>query len=395
MSSNTLLNFDINYEDIIRTKPDEPLGQDCGVSSLVDGPDLTVRKCLTGGCNCTTVDNYETPLILTGFIIWLLSLWISLWALLYLAWEKWAKTRNDMDSGWSVKKAMIMPKFLYLISPVLVQTLFNLLDSIYLSRLHDIMNTNLVQEEFIPWSTHSDVLPGLETFYNFYMVLLVVSGVKLMVVAYLVTKNIEKTSQIPQQYRDRYSYWNILISTELYGLLFVDWWIILFQQFYNHKYTLIQDNFITTKAIFGVAYYGCVICNYFGFLYDMWYGVETQLKNKVWKQFEYNRFAALLIIIGIVWINCYRLVLIVTNAQDGSSIHADCFYYYQESNAIYLDPYNLQCLTPQDFIFIVAVLTTTVASLLVLPIIEMTERKPLFLIRKSKMIKPEDYESLF
>ena len=42
-----------------------------------------------------------------------------------------------------------------------------------------------------------------------------------------------------------------------------------------------------------------------------------------------------------------RLVLIVTNAKDGSSIHADCFYYYQESNAIYLDPYNLQCLTPQ------------------------------------------------
>ena len=42
-----------------------------------------------------------------------------------------------------------------------------------------------------------------------------------------------------------------------------------------------------------------------------------------------------------------RLVLIVTNAQDGSSIHADCFYYYQESNAVYLDPYNLQCLTPQ------------------------------------------------
>ena len=82
--------------------------------------------------------------IQTGFIIWLLSLWISLWvgcrqlyrflvanllgwfitltsdkALLYLAWEKWAKTRNDMDSGWSVKKAMKMPKFLYLISPVL------------------------------------------------------------------------------------------------------------------------------------------------------------------------------------------------------------------------------------------------------------------------------------
>jgi hypothetical protein len=102
-----------------------------------------------------------------------------------------------------------------------------------------------------------------------------------------------------------------------------------------------------------------------------------------------------LIIIGIVWINCYRLVLIVTNAQDGSSIHADCFYYYRESNAIYLDPYNLQCLTPQDFIFIVAVLITTVASLLVLPVIEITERKPLFLIRKSKMIKPEDYESLF
>ena len=41
-----------------------------------------------------------------------------------------------------------------------------------------------------------------------------------------------------------------------------------------------KDNFITTKAILGVAYYGCVICNYFGFLYDMWYGVETQLKNK-------------------------------------------------------------------------------------------------------------------
>ena len=36
-----------------------------------------------------------------------------------MAWEKWAKTRNDMDSGWSVKKAMKMPKFLYLISPVL------------------------------------------------------------------------------------------------------------------------------------------------------------------------------------------------------------------------------------------------------------------------------------
>ena len=48
-----------------------------------------------------------------------------------------------------------------------------------------------------------------------------------------------------------------------------------------------------------------------------------------------------------------------------------------------------------DFIFIVAVLITTVASLLVLPVIEITERKPLFLIRKSKMIKPEDYESLF
>ena len=41
--------------------------QDCGVSSLVDGPDLTVRKCLTGGCNCTTVDNYETPLILVRY----------------------------------------------------------------------------------------------------------------------------------------------------------------------------------------------------------------------------------------------------------------------------------------------------------------------------------------
>ena len=34
------------------------------------------------------------------------------------------------------------------------------------------MDTNLVQEEFIPWSAHSDVLPGLETFYNFYMVLI-------------------------------------------------------------------------------------------------------------------------------------------------------------------------------------------------------------------------------
>ena len=81
-----------------------------------------------------------------------------------------------------------------------------------------------------------------------------------------------------------------------------------------------------TKCVVQTVYYAFVVIHYLAFLHDMWRGVEPRFKNagkpylynkwrwsirvlkgnKGYKQFEYNRFMALVIIIGIGWISAYK-----------------------------------------------------------------------------------------
>ena len=70
-----------------------------------------------------------------------------------------------------------------------------------------------------------------------------------------------------------------------------------------------------TRAIIGLIYYGHVVFGYFLYIYDMRFGVKADLKDKVWRRFEYNRFAGLIVIIGLTWINAYRLQFIQSTLE--------------------------------------------------------------------------------
>ena len=48
------------------------------------------------------------------------------------------------------------------------------------------------------------------------------------------------------------------------------------------------------------------------------------------------------LVLGPIFTSCNEL-----QSPDDMRYTTVYLYYYQESNAIYLDPYNLQCLTPQ------------------------------------------------